>query len=312
MVTNFAFYSLTILNTMVFIILSYFWTTQKEMNMKKILSFAFCVTALAVNAQIITPQPSPAATVKQTVGITEIEVAYSRPAKKGRVIFGDLVMYDAIWRTGANKNTMITTSDVMIFGKDTLAAGTYAIFTKPGKSSWEIYFYTDTENWGTPEKWDDSKVALKAKAEAINKSESVESFTIGFENVMPNGAVLSFSWDKVDVNLPFSVATTDRVLAAIEKTMAGPSSADYYRAAEFYLNEKKDLKQALEWINKSIEMNGNAPFWILRRKSLIQAELGDYKGAIETAKISLDGAMKAGNRDYENMNKTSIEEWSKK
>lgn len=282
------------------------------MNMKKILSIAFCISALAANAQIVTPQPSPAATVKQTVGITEIEVVYSRPAKKDRVIFGDLVQYDAMWRTGANKNTMITTSDVMVFGKDTLKAGTYAIFTKPGKSSWEIYFYTDTENWGTPENWEESKVALMVKAEAINKSDVVESFTIGFENVMPKGAVLSFSWDKIDVNVPFKVATTDRVLEAIDKVMAGPSASDYYRAAEFYLNEKQDMKQALDWINKSIEMNGNAPFWILRRKSLIQAELGDFKGAIATAKESLTGAEKAGNRDYINMNNASIEEWSKK
>src|SRR3989338_5458802 len=275
-------------------------------NMKRILTLTLALSAFGLNAQIVTPQPSPASTLKQTVGITEVEINYSRPAKRGRVVFGDLVPFDEVWRTGANKNTLITTSDVLVFGKDTLKAGTYAIFTKPGKSSWEIYFYTDTENWGTPEEWNAAKVALTVKAEAINKSESVESFTIQLENVESNGAILSFMWDKVDVNVPFKVMTSERVMANIAKVMSGPSANDYYRAADFYLSEKKELDKALEWINTSLSMQKDQPFWVLRRKSLIQAELGDYKGAIETAKVSLEAAKAAKNDAYVKMNEASI------
>lgn len=280
--------------------------------MKRILTLTLVLSAFGLSAQIVTPQPSPPSTLKQTVGLTEIEITYSRPAKRGRVVFGDLVAYDEVWRTGANKNAMITTSDLLLFGKDSLKAGTYAIFTKPGKSSWEIYFYTDTENWGTPEVWEASKVALTVKAEAINKSESVESFTIQLENVETNGAILSIMWDKVDVNIPFKVNTSERVMANIAKVMGGPSAGDYYRAADYYLSEKKDLEQALEWINTSLSMDKEQKFWVLRRKSLIQAELGDYKGAIETANISLEAAKTAKNNDYVKMNQDSIAEWTAK
>lgn len=280
--------------------------------MKRILTFTLATLAFGSQAQIVTPQPSPAASLTQTVGITEIQIDYSRPAKRDRVIFGDLVPFDQLWRTGANKNTMIKTDDVLVFGKDTLQAGTYAIYSKPGKSSWEIYFYTDTENWGNPESWDEAKIALTAKAEAINKSETVESFTIQIENVEEDGAILSFTWDRTDVNVPFKVLTKERVMANIEKVMNGPSANDYYRAADYYLTEKKELDKALVWINKSLDMQKEKPFWILRRKALIQAELGDYKGAIETAKASLEGAKAANYDNYVKMNEESIKEWTPK
>jgi hypothetical protein len=281
--------------------------------MKKILMALVCLGSFSLSAQIETPQPSPAAKTWQTVGLTEVTVEYSRPGKKDRVIFGDLVPYDKMWRTGANKNTMITVSDVLIFGKDSLQAGTYAIFTTPkdGKS-WDVYFYTDTENWGTPEKWSDDKVALKTTA-AVSKMGSVtESFTIGIDNVMMDGAELSFTWDKVRASVAFTVPTKEAVVANINNVMSGPSAGDYYKAADFYLSQKMELPTALEYINKALEMRGDAPFWYLRRKALIQAELGDYKNAIETAKLSLAAAKEANYEGYIKSNEKSIEEWSKK
>jgi len=280
--------------------------------MKNILIALSCSAALSATAQISTPQPSPAATVKQTVGLTEIEINYSRPSKNDRVIFGDLVPMDEMWRTGANKNTILSTDKMMLFGKDTLQPGSYAIFTKPMKSGWEVYFYTDTENWGTPEAWDAAKVAVKTMATVKTMADVTESFTISVENLSGTGANLVFSWDKTKAVVAFKVATETQVMSSIEKTMAGPSANDYYKAAEYYLNEKKDMKQALEWVNKAIAMQEKAPFWMLRRKSLIQAELGDYKGAIETAKLSLEGAKAANYDNYIKMNEASIAEWSKK
>ncbi len=278
--------------------------------MKNILFALSCTAVMSASAQIETPQPSPAAEIKQTVGLTEVSVEYSRPSKKKRDIFGGLVPFNQMWRTGANKNTMLTTDKIMIFGVDTLQPGTYAIFTKPSPGAWEVYFYTDTENWGTPENWDDALVAVKTPALTTAMNDVTETFTIGFENVTSKGADLTLTWDKTKAVVPFKVATDSQVSAGIEKVMNGPTAGDYYRAADYYLAEGKDMNQALQWINTSIEMDGGeGKFWVLRRKALIQAELGDYKGAIETAEKSKAGAEAANYDNYIQMNEKSISKW---
>lgn len=281
--------------------------------MKNTLLAALCLSAMSLSAQIETPQPSPSASFKQTVGLTEIEVEYSRPAKRDRVIFGDLVPYNEVWRTGANKNTIFSTSDVLIFGKDTLKPGSYALYSKPMEAnSWEVIFYKNTENWGTPSKWNDEMVALSVKSSNVNLSDVTESFTISVDAVKSGSAILSLTWDKTKAMIPFTVPTKERVFASIDKVMNGPTANDYYAAADFYLSEKKDLDQALVWINKALDMRKDTPFWILRKKSLIQAELGDYKGAIETAKVSMEAARKAEYMNYVKFNEESIKEWSAK
>lgn len=280
--------------------------------MKNIILGVAALATFTLNAQIKTPQLSPLAKFEQTVGLTIINVEYSRPSARGRAIFPEVVAYDELWRTGANKNSMITTSDMLIFGKDTLKAGTYSIFTKPSKTSWAIYFYKTTDNWGTPETWDEAQVALMVKG-SVASIAATETFTISIDEVTISGANLSFAWGTTGVKVPFTVNTDSSVEASIKQTLAGPSANDYYRAADYYYNAKKDQKQALEWVNKYIEIKKEeTPFYVYRRKALIQAELKDYKGAIETAKKSLEGAKTAGNNDYVKMNEASIAEWSKK
>ena len=281
--------------------------------MKKIMIAIACLGTLSLTAQITTPQPSPGAKSWQTVGLTEIDLDYSRPHMRDRVVFGDLVPFDQMWRTGANKNAMITVSDMLIFGNDTLMAGTYAIFTKPKKdNAWEIYFYMDTENWGTPEKWNEEMVALKTMAKVTALENNTESFTIGIDNVSMDGADLNFSWEKTKATASFTVNTKAVVLSSIEKVMAGPGAGDYYKAADYYYTEKMELKTALVYINKALELRDDQPFWYLRKKALIQAELGDFKGAIASAKLSLEEAKKANYEAYITSNEKSIEEWSKK
>lgn len=279
--------------------------------MKRIILLSFAFLAINLNAQITTPKASPLAKIEQKVGLADITISYSRPGKKDRVVFGDVVPFGEIWRFGANENTKITSSESLIFGKDTLKAGTYAIFTKPTKDSWEVYFYTETTNWGTPEKWDDNKVALKLKTPVTNLNDVVENLTISLDNLQNSGATLQFSWDKTRINLPFALNTKDKVLASIKKTMDGPTANDYHQAATYYFQEKLDLKQALIWSSKAVELHPEA-YWMSRLKAQLQAANGDYKGAIETAKISIAAAEKDGDQNYVNMNKTSIEEWSKK
>lgn len=272
------------------------------------LFFVLALLSFTLQSQIAAPQPSPTATLKQKVGLTDVEIEYSRPSMRGRTIFGDLVPYDKIWRTGANMNTTISFGDDVTIGDQTLKAGTYAIYTKPGTSSWEVYFYSDANNAGTPEKWDDSKVAAKAVAQVYAMPMDVESFTISLDNLNNKGATLGLIWEKVYVGVPFGVPTVDKAMKSIEAVMSGPSANDYFAAASFYDEEGKDLKKAKEWIDKAVAMNKDA-YWMLRRQSLIYAKLGDKKGAIEAAKKSMAAAETAGNTDYVKLNRDSLKEW---
>lgn len=281
--------------------------------MKKIVLF-LCVSfaTYTMSAQIVTPAPSPSAKVMQTVGLTEVTLEYSRPAMRGRTLAGNLIPYDRVWRTGANKNSIITFSkDVSVEGK-ALKAGSYAIFTKPSEALWEIYFYTDTENWGTPASWDASKVAAIVKANPVKTSTPVESFTLAINNVLENGADLEISWGDTLVAVPFAVTTDTEVMASIESVLSGPSANDYYGSAVYYLAAGKDIKKAKEWIDKSMAMSKEPTFWQLRQQSLIYAKAGDKKGAIEIAKRSLASSEAAGNADYVKMNQDSLKEWGAK
>ena len=264
-----------------------------------------------INAQIKTPQPSPAAKMEQVVGLTDVTVEYSRPGMKGRTIFGDLVPYGEVWRTGANANTKITFSDDVIIGGKELKKGTYALYTIPNATSWDVIFYSDATNWGNPAKWDESKVALKTNVAVVPMPNKIESFTITLDDLSNDSAVLGILWENTYVGVKFEVPTDKTTLKSIETAMAGPTKNDYFQAATYYHTTGKDLKQALEWMKKATAGEDPA-FWYLRRMSLIQADLGDKAGAIATAKKSLAAAEKAGNADYIKMNKESIEEWSKK
>lgn len=280
--------------------------------MKKILLYvAMFVMTLTMNAQIETPAPSPFQKLEQKVGLTDVTVEYSRPSVKGRTIFGDLVPYDAMWRTGANKNTVITFGDdVMISGKE-VKAGSYAIFTKPGAKNWEVYFYSDTENWGTPQKWDDSKVAAKLTAQTYAMPMSVETFTMSFDDLKNDGANLGIMWDKTYVAVPFKVMTDKLVSANIDRVMGEPSARDYYNAAVYYLEAGKDINKAKTWIDKAVALNDKA-YWYKRQQSLIYAKSGDTKGAIKAAKASMAQAQEAGNMDYVALNNKSLQEWGAK
>ncbi len=279
--------------------------------MKKLITLlmVFAVT-FTVNAQIETPQPSPLQKIEQKVGLTDVSVQYSRPSMKGRTIFGDLVPYGKLWRTGANQNTMVTFSTDVMVGESTLKAGSYAIFSKPNKDNWEVIFYSDTNNWGTPQKWDESKVAATVNAKVYDIPMDIETFTVSFDDLTNDSAVLGIMWEKTYVAVKFEVPTDKAVTTAINKVMNGPSADDYYAAARYYLESGKDINKAVVWMDKAIEMTKENPrFWWLRQQSLIKAKAGDKKGAIKAAKASLEGAEKAGNADYIKMNKDSLKEW---
>ena len=278
--------------------------------MKKILFILFTgLLSGFATAQIQVPQPSPSATLEQQVGLTNVVVKYSRPGMNDREIFGGLVPYGEKWRTGANNNTTISFDTNVTIGGKELKEGTYAIYTVPGENEWEVIFYKDSNNWGLPQQWDESKVALKATAKVQEMPMSMETFTILIDELQNDSAALNFIWENTVATLPINVPTDERAMASIQRVMNGPSANDYFAAATYYHDEKKDLNKAYEWIKKAVDMGGDDAFWVIRRKALIEADMGKKKEAIATAKRSLAAAEKAGNKDYVKMNKDSLKEW---
>jgi len=278
--------------------------------MKRIFLFlsVFIVT-LGVEAQIKTPEASPSQKLEQVVGLTTVTLEYSRPSMKGRAIFGNLVPFDKLWRTGANMNSKITFSDDVEIGDTVLSAGSYAIFTTPGVSSWEVYFYSDTNNWGLPETWDESKIAAQINVPTVPLTIDTETFTMSIDDVRSDAATLGIRWAKTYVGVPIHFLTDKEVMANINRVMNGPTATDYYLAAVYYFEAGKDIQQAKVWIDKAITMAPNPTYWQMRQKSLIYAKSGDKAGAIAAAKESLEMARQANNDDYVALNMKSLKEW---
>lgn len=277
------------------------------------IALAALVISVGAQAQITTPAPSPACTMMQKVGMCDITLEYSRPSLKGRTVFAEdgLAPFGKMWRTGANKNSMVTFStDVMIDGQN-VSAGTYSIFTIPSATEWTVYFYTDTENWGNPEAWDEAKVAATVKTAPIKLDATVESMMFVIEDITMNSCNLELVWENTIVQVPVSMATDAIVSASIDKTLAGPTARDYYLAARYYLDsDHEDMEKAAEWAAKANEMSPK--YWQLRVEALILGKLGRYPRAIEVARSSAAMAKEAGNDSYVRANNASIAEWNKK
>lgn len=271
-------------------------------------AIAFCWT---INAQITTPRPSPVSKVEQMVGLTTVKLEYSRPGVKGRTVFAGngLVPYGKIWRTGANSATKISFSDDVTIEGKALPKGDYAILTMPGKSMWKVHFYKhESSNWSSyAEKTPELAVEVKATKVKTN----FESFFINIDNLKSESATIDMYWANVKVSTKLGVEADKKVMANIEKVMAGPSTSDYYNAGSYLFDSGKDRKKALEYVQKATKVE-NPKFWQLRKEALILAKLKRYKEATAVAKKSLTLAKAAKNADYVKMNQESILEWARK
>jgi len=266
---------------------------------------------VTVSAQIETPAPSPLSTIEQKVGLSDVSITYSRPSVKGRTIFGDLVQYGEMWRWGANASTKFTTSDdIKIEGHD-VPAGTYAMYAIPGQETWTIVIHKNTSYWGTGgSKYKESEDLVRFEVKANSSYPvKVETMTFQFSNITTSGCDIEFMWENTQLSMKVETQVDAQVMKEIEMKMKGVSSATYYQAARYYYENDKDMNKAFEWINKALV--DNEKFWMVRLKALIQAKMGDYAGAIETAKRSKALAEEAGNKDYVRMNDKSIAEWKK-
>ena len=244
-------------------------------------------------AQIVTPQPSPTATLSQTVGLTEVEIVYSRPGLRDRQAFGKLVPYGQIWRTGANASTKISFSDPVMLGGQEIPAGTYALYTIPGEKEWTVIVHKNLTLWGEGG-YDQAEDLVRFTVPATKVTDKVETFTMDLNNLNDNQANISLVCENTKVDIPLEVNYAEKVMASIDRTLAGPSANDYANAANFYLSQGKDLGEALAWITKAVEMRPEA-FWYVHTQAKIHLAMGDKAKAKAAAEKSKEMASKAPN-----------------
>jgi len=245
------------------------------------------------------PAPSPACTLKQRVGLTDIEIVYSRPGVKGRAIFGSQVPYGAVWRTGANNATKITFSTpVKINGAD-VPAGSYSLFTIPGENEWTIIVNKQTGQSGL--QYDEKADVVRVKSAPLKMSQAIESFTIEFNRITDESAILNLVWDTTVVPIRLEVELTSKLVPQIEAVMSSDRGKNpYYQAAMFYYDHGQDLQKASKWIDAAIAQR--EAHYTVHLKAKILAKLGDKAGAIAAAKRSTELAITAKDPGYVKMN----------
>jgi len=289
-------------------------TKMNKLFITIIVLAAFLFSSQPAIAQIDYPSPSPFATIHQKVGVTDVKVEYSRPAKKGRILFVDVEEFGKIWRTGANASTKISFStDVTLEGKP-VPAGEYALYSIPGQTDWTVMLYKDLSLGGNIGDYDESKEVVRVNVKAEKVLDSVESFTIDIGNISANGATIALVWGEYYVPIKMEVDTDAIVSVQIEEYMKNPMASvgnNYAEAANFYFRNDKDLNSALEWIDKAIEINPNA-FWNIQTKARILGKMENYSGAIVAAQKSTEVAKAASNDfGYIEANQKLIDDWSK-
>jgi tetratricopeptide (TPR) repeat protein len=271
--------------------------------MKKILSTVLiCAFIFTASAQLKIPAPSPTQTVKQDFGLSSIELVYSRPAMKDRKIFGDLVPWNKVWRTGANSATRIKFNDDVMIGGQALKAGEYALYTIPNDNEWDIIINKGSANWGTNYKQEDDVFRLKAKPMKLN--EKVETFTMQFANVKPTSTDLHIMWDKTAVAVPITIDIDKKIMTQIDNAM-NKDSRPYFQSAMYYMETGKDMNQAVQWFDKGIELNPKA-FWMYHQKANALAKMGRKDEARTVAQKSIELAREQKNDDYVQLNEKLI------
>jgi tetratricopeptide (TPR) repeat protein len=266
---------------------------------------AFGLT-MATNAQDL-PQPSPTATLSQRVGLTDFTIEYSRPSSKDREIFGALVPFDKLWRTGANKATKVSFNAPVMFGKKLVPAGDYSLFTIPSQAMWTIILNKETELWGTGDyNADMNVVSLEVKP---MKAPSVESFTIDINELRNESALITLHWQNTLVAIPIKVQTNEKAMANIKMAISDAKDDDkwkvYRNAANYYNNNGIQPEMALEYINQSVALNKDS-WYSFYLQSEILASLNKYAEASKAAALSLNVGQKEAEENDKDFSYTEM------
>ena len=268
-----------------------------------VLLAASLISSAAFSQTVRTPAASTTTSVKQDFALSAIDLSYSRPSVKGRTIFGDLVPYGKVWRTGANNATTITFGEDVKIGGTTVKAGKYGFLTIPEQSQWTLILTKQTDVTG-PSAYKQDQDVVRVKADANPLPFSIENFTMMFGNITSSTCELWVMWDKTMVSLPITVDVDTKVMAQIDQAI-NKDNRPYFTAAMYYMDNNKDLNKALEWLNKAAEQNPSA-FWVLHQKANCLAKLGKKQEAIATAEKSIVIAKEAKNDDYVKLNEDLI------
>lgn len=264
------------------------------------------ISFIELNAQqIITPRPSPKASVSQMVGVTKVTIDYGSPGVKNRVVWGELVPYNEIWRTGANELTTITFDDPVEINGTELTAGTYGIHSVPGKTEWEIIFSKDAKVDG-PSTFIPEKEVLRVKAKP-EEHHFMERMTFLFTDVTDNSADVNLLWGKLKVSFSLETNAQDLTFAKARQQL---SWSPLFQAAQYCLTNNVNLEEGLKWIEASCLIN--EVYWNTRVKAQIQNKLGMKKEAVATMEkaIDLGSKMQSPPFDYDNM-KAMLSDWKK-
>lgn len=278
--------------------------------MKTPLILLFAAACIVAEAQVRIPSASPKGTVSTTVGLTDIQVEYFRPQMRGRKIFGDgqeyVTPYGRMWRTGANSGTVISFSDDVMVEGVKVPSGKYLILTIPGASEWTVSLYSDLSLGGDVHLYDKSKEAASFKVKPTTLPQPVQTFTVNIGDISDDSkqAKIEIAWEKTSVKFTVEVEYDSKVMASIQNTKE-MNPFDLFQAAVYYLENGKDLKQALAWITKAEESIKDA-YWLQYQKARIQQGLGDKSGALATAKASLENAKTAQDLAFQKMNQALI------
>jgi hypothetical protein len=256
---------------------------------------AACVIQSVSFAQLRTPAPSPTQTVKQDFGLSSIELSYSRPGMKGRKIYGDLVPFGNVWRTGANQATTLTFGEEVNIGGTTIPAGKYGLLSIPDKSNWTLIITKQTDVT-SPAAYKKESDVVRVNVKPSQVSNKVETFTMQFANIKPTSCDLQIMWENTLVSLPIKADVDTKVMAEINKSMSG-ENPPYFAAASYYFDNGKDINKAKEWAQKAVDANPKA-FYMYHLLAKIQAKAGDKKAAVATAKKSIELSKEAKNDDY--------------
>jgi hypothetical protein len=253
------------------------------------------------------PAASPSSTLKQRVGLTDFEIVYSRPGVKGRQIWGAMEAYGKVWRTGANSATKITFTTPVKFNGVEAPAGTYALFTIPDPKEWTIILNRESDQWGAY-RYNESLDVLRVKVKAETLPKVQETFSITFEDIRDEAALLVLAWENLRVPIPIGVEVESKLIPQIEAAMASPekkSAGVYFSSAQFYLEHGQDLNKALAWANEAVTLSPKAHYMV-HVKAKILAKLGRKEEAIATAKESIALAEAAKDLGYVKLNNDLI------
>jgi len=261
---------------------------------------------VSFSQQIPMPQASPSAKIIQQFGLSTVTVDYSRPSTRGRKIFGELVPFGQVWRTGANSATQLTFSTEVSIGGQKVPAGSYALYAIPEKNEWTMILSKKTELWGSIG-YNEADDQLRFKSPSSKTGKKYETFEISFNNITDNSTQIFLKWDNTQVGFTVSAEVDPIVMAEIQKQVIDAKSTNpglLFQAGSYYFSTSKDINQAYQWVKESTDKDPK--YWTMHLRAKIELALGMKTEARDSATKSKAMAEEEKNPDYVALNERLI------